>query len=116
LVGVTERVPTNGTNVGFCDFVCTPSLPAFALNPSSCAKAALFYFTADRYLLSGAIPGRELKMASSVDIITLDNFQSKMPKWDPTASSHLFALVDMGRYACPSTFPHNAWQAAVHVG
>ncbi|KAB5580765.1 Ppx/GppA phosphatase family-domain-containing protein [Coniochaeta sp. 2T2.1] len=35
-------------------------------------------------------------MAASVDIITLDNFQSKMPKWDPTASNHLFALVDMG--------------------
>ncbi|OIW35011.1 hypothetical protein CONLIGDRAFT_566277 [Coniochaeta ligniaria NRRL 30616] len=35
-------------------------------------------------------------MATSVDIITLDNFHSKMPNWDPTASSHLFALVDMG--------------------
>jgi retrograde regulation protein 2 len=36
-------------------------------------------------------------MASSVDIITLDNLQSKMPKWDPASSSHLVALVDMGR-------------------
>jgi retrograde regulation protein 2 len=37
-------------------------------------------------------------MAASVDIITLDNLQGKIPEWDPAASSHLFALVDMGRY------------------
>lgn len=54
-------------------------------------------------------------MAASVDIITLDNFQSKMPKWDPKASNHLFALVDMGRYACSRMIPPNAGQAAVYL-
>ncbi|KAI1180607.1 Ppx/GppA phosphatase [Nemania sp. FL0916] len=33
---------------------------------------------------------------ASVDIITLDNFASKMPPWDPDLPSHLYALVDMG--------------------
>ncbi|KAI0204736.1 Ppx/GppA phosphatase [Astrocystis sublimbata] len=36
-------------------------------------------------------------MASAVDIVTLDNFRSKMPAWDPHCSNHLHALVDMGR-------------------
>ncbi|KAK0731621.1 Ppx/GppA phosphatase family-domain-containing protein [Lasiosphaeris hirsuta] len=35
-------------------------------------------------------------MGSSADIITLDNFEHKMPRWDPTSPSHLYALVDMG--------------------
>jgi hypothetical protein len=38
-----------------------------------------------------------LKMEMAVDIITLDNFESKMPKWEPGSESHLYALVDMGR-------------------
>ncbi|KAI1154853.1 Ppx/GppA phosphatase [Nemania diffusa] len=33
---------------------------------------------------------------ASVDIITLGNFASKMPSWDPNLRSHLYALVDMG--------------------
>ncbi|KAK3329045.1 Ppx/GppA phosphatase family-domain-containing protein [Apodospora peruviana] len=35
-------------------------------------------------------------MGSTVDIITLANLAEKMPRWDPAASNHLFALVDMG--------------------
>ncbi|KAK3943660.1 putative retrograde regulation protein [Diplogelasinospora grovesii] len=35
-------------------------------------------------------------MTSPVDIITLENFESKMPRWNPTSSNHLYALVDMG--------------------
>ncbi|KAI1107704.1 Ppx/GppA phosphatase [Jackrogersella minutella] len=35
-------------------------------------------------------------MASSTDIITLENFASKMPQWDPNLPNHLYALVDMG--------------------
>ncbi|KAJ9139087.1 Ppx/GppA phosphatase [Pleurostoma richardsiae] len=33
---------------------------------------------------------------AGVDIITLDNFADKMPRWDPQASNQLYALVDMG--------------------
>ncbi|KAK0734003.1 Ppx/GppA phosphatase family-domain-containing protein [Lasiosphaeria miniovina] len=35
-------------------------------------------------------------MSSFIDIITLDNFQHKMPRWDLNSANHLFALVDMG--------------------
>ncbi|OTB03092.1 hypothetical protein M426DRAFT_187437 [Hypoxylon sp. CI-4A] len=35
-------------------------------------------------------------MASSTDIITLENFASKMPLWHPNLPNHLYALVDMG--------------------
>ncbi|KAI1339607.1 Ppx/GppA phosphatase [Xylariaceae sp. FL0016] len=35
-------------------------------------------------------------MASANDIITLDNFASRMPKWAPDLTNHLYALVDMG--------------------
>ncbi|KAI0543120.1 Ppx/GppA phosphatase [Xylaria digitata] len=35
-------------------------------------------------------------MASVVDIVTLDNFASKMPLWDPNLPNHLYAVVDMG--------------------
>ncbi|KAI1647857.1 Ppx/GppA phosphatase family-domain-containing protein [Daldinia loculata] len=35
-------------------------------------------------------------MTSTTDIITLENFASKMPRWDPNLSNHLYALVDMG--------------------
>lgn len=38
------------------------------------------------------------KMTAVTDIITLDNFQAKMPRWEPNLSNHLFALVDMGRF------------------
>ncbi|KAK3695111.1 Ppx/GppA phosphatase family-domain-containing protein [Podospora appendiculata] len=39
----------------------------------------------------------QAKMGSSpVDIITLENFEDKMPGWDPASPSHLYALVDMG--------------------
>lgn len=36
-------------------------------------------------------------MESLADIITLENMEEKMPRWDPTSSNHLHALVDMGR-------------------
>ncbi|KAI8961727.1 Ppx/GppA phosphatase family-domain-containing protein [Daldinia sp. FL1419] len=35
-------------------------------------------------------------MSPTTDIITLENFASKMPRWDPNLSNHLYALVDMG--------------------
>ncbi|KAF9879133.1 Ppx/GppA phosphatase [Colletotrichum karsti] len=35
-------------------------------------------------------------MASSTDIITLDNFEQRLPRWDPAGPNHLYALVDMG--------------------
>ncbi|WQF78113.1 Putative ppx/GppA phosphatase, ATPase, nucleotide binding domain-containing protein [Colletotrichum destructivum] len=35
-------------------------------------------------------------MASSSDIITLDNFEQLLPRWDPAGPNHLYALVDMG--------------------
>ncbi|KAI1467416.1 Ppx/GppA phosphatase family-domain-containing protein [Daldinia caldariorum] len=35
-------------------------------------------------------------MSSTTDIITLENFASTMPPWDPNLSNHLYALVDMG--------------------
>ncbi|KAI1294560.1 Ppx/GppA phosphatase [Xylaria venustula] len=35
-------------------------------------------------------------MASAVDIVTLDNYASRMPLWDPDRPNHLYALVDMG--------------------
>ncbi|CAK7206595.1 retrograde regulation protein 2 [Sporothrix eucalyptigena] len=33
---------------------------------------------------------------AAVDIITLDNFVDKLPKWHPNDTNHLHALVDMG--------------------
>ncbi|KAI0111518.1 Ppx/GppA phosphatase family-domain-containing protein [Daldinia grandis] len=41
-------------------------------------------------------------MSSIADIITLENFASKMPLWDPNLSNHLYALVDMGRFVASS--------------
>ncbi|KAI5919239.1 Ppx/GppA phosphatase [Camillea tinctor] len=35
-------------------------------------------------------------MASTTDVITLENFASKMPPWAPDKTNHLYALVDMG--------------------
>ncbi|EXF76604.1 Ppx/GppA phosphatase [Colletotrichum fioriniae PJ7] len=35
-------------------------------------------------------------MATSADIITLDNFEELLPRWDPAGSNHLYAIVDMG--------------------
>lgn len=35
-------------------------------------------------------------MATSMDIVTLDNFTSRMPPWDANLPNHLYALVDMG--------------------
>ncbi|KAK4170270.1 putative retrograde regulation protein [Cladorrhinum sp. PSN259] len=35
-------------------------------------------------------------MALSVDVVTLENFEQKLPRWDPNASNHRYALVDMG--------------------
>lgn len=39
------------------------------------------------------------KMAStaSVNLVTLDNLTEVWPRWDPSDSNHLYALVDMGR-------------------
>jgi hypothetical protein len=36
-------------------------------------------------------------MENLVDIITLDNLEQKLPRWDPDNNNHLYALVDMGR-------------------
>jgi len=36
-------------------------------------------------------------MSAAADIVTLDNFEEKMPRWDYNSSNHLYALVDMGR-------------------
>ncbi|AEO53590.1 hypothetical protein MYCTH_2295128 [Thermothelomyces thermophilus ATCC 42464] len=35
-------------------------------------------------------------MGSLVDIVTLENLEQKLFRWDPSSSSHLYALVDMG--------------------
>ncbi|KAJ2978717.1 hypothetical protein NUW58_g7409 [Xylaria curta] len=35
-------------------------------------------------------------MASIVNVVTLDNLASKMPRWNPDLPNHLYALVDMG--------------------
>ncbi|KAI1436369.1 Ppx/GppA phosphatase family-domain-containing protein [Xylaria sp. CBS 124048] len=35
-------------------------------------------------------------MASAVDMVTLDNFASKLPPWNPDLPNHLYALVDVG--------------------
>ncbi|EFX05562.1 retrograde regulation protein 2 [Grosmannia clavigera kw1407] len=35
-------------------------------------------------------------MPTAVDIVTLDNFEDKLPKWSPDDISYLHALVDMG--------------------
>lgn len=32
------------------------------------------------------------------DVITLDNLSQKIPQWSPDDDSHLYAIVDMGRY------------------
>jgi len=47
-------------------------------------------------------------MTSAVDIITLENFEVRMPRWDPSESNHLYALVDMGRCVCPRTY-YSRW-------
>lgn len=44
-------------------------------------------------------------MAAVTDIVTLDNFEAKMPKWAPDLPSHLYALVDMGRFVTPRLVP-----------
>lgn len=38
-----------------------------------------------------------LKMDDLVDMITLENLEQKMPRWDRNSSNNLYALVDMGR-------------------
>ncbi|KAL2023225.1 hypothetical protein VTK56DRAFT_3348 [Thermocarpiscus australiensis] len=35
-------------------------------------------------------------MDSLVDIVTIENLQQKLPRWDPNSPNHLYALVDMG--------------------
>ncbi|KAL2271280.1 hypothetical protein VTJ83DRAFT_651 [Remersonia thermophila] len=35
-------------------------------------------------------------MDALVDVVTLDNLHEKLPRWDPAAPNHLYALVDMG--------------------
>ncbi|KAM7207073.1 Ppx/GppA phosphatase family domain containing protein [Rhypophila sp. PSN 637] len=35
-------------------------------------------------------------METLADIITLENLQERLPRWDPASSNHLHALVDMG--------------------
>jgi len=50
---------------------------------------------ADRFPVPS--PVVQFKMSAAVDIVTLENFEAKMPRWDPANASHLYALVDMGR-------------------
>lgn len=38
-----------------------------------------------------------LEMGSLVDIVTLENLEQKLFRWDSSKSNHLYALVDMGR-------------------
>jgi hypothetical protein len=35
------------------------------------------------------------------DVITLDNLHEKLPLWRPDDENHLYAIVDMGRFAGP---------------
>ncbi|KAK4193370.1 Ppx/GppA phosphatase family-domain-containing protein [Podospora australis] len=35
-------------------------------------------------------------MEPPVDIVTIENFEQKLPRWDPEAPNHRYALVDMG--------------------
>ena len=37
-------------------------------------------------------------MAALAEAVTLANFAARMPKWTPDLPSHLYALVDMGRF------------------
>lgn len=37
-------------------------------------------------------------MANDSDIITIDNLDALLPPWDPAGPSHIYALVDMGRF------------------
>lgn len=54
-------------------------------------------------------------MASAPDVITLDNFEAKMPKWQPNLSSHLYALVDMGRFVSPLSTMSGSFKVAGDV-
>ena len=49
----------------------------------------------------GASEENTMGSQETVDIITLDNFAELLPKWDPSAKDHLYALVDMGRLVAP---------------
>lgn len=49
---------------------------------------------------------RQLFLA--MELITLENFASKMPAWHPGLSNHLYALVDMGRSVAANTL--HGWQ------
>lgn len=42
-------------------------------------------------------PLMSLRMDEIADILTLQNLEQKMPRWDPNGPNHLYALVDMGR-------------------
>ncbi|KAK0748104.1 Ppx/GppA phosphatase family-domain-containing protein [Apiosordaria backusii] len=35
-------------------------------------------------------------MTSTVDIVTIENYREKLPRWDPNSKNHRYALVDMG--------------------
>ncbi|KAK4174074.1 putative retrograde regulation protein [Triangularia setosa] len=35
-------------------------------------------------------------MTSTVDIVTIENYKEKLPRWDSNSKNHLYALVDMG--------------------
>lgn len=39
-----------------------------------------------------------LNMAAITEVVTLANFEAKMPNWTPDLPNHLYALVDMGRF------------------
>ena len=53
-----------------------------------------FHFSIDTDVTN--VPGATATMAPTVDIITLDNFAHKLPKWSHDSPSQLHALVDMG--------------------
>lgn len=40
---------------------------------------------------------------ASANIITLENLSEKLTPWSPNDKSHLYAIVDMGRYVVPFT-------------
>lgn len=38
------------------------------------------------------------------DIVTLDNLSQKLPPWSPDDESHVYAVVDMGRFVVENPF------------
>jgi hypothetical protein len=49
-------------------------------------------------MIHQATVGLGLDIMVSSDVITLGNLAGKLPPWKPDDESHLYAVVDMGRY------------------